>query len=279
MACRSRPGAGSSCCNKATGDAAWQSLGQLYAQLTQLTLCVVDHTGRPITQASLEYKDASGAGGSVSISGGQIVLPATVKQFRWAGDSTQADTLPVISLYESGASAAPGEWLGVPAGTGPWHAQLLDLSRWFAKPPAGVSVARYRADSAVEPLVDGIATFRRLVDDLQACAHPGHGAHFAGWVFKDFVLDADRGDDTQFSKLIEKVNSGGGGVRLLVNQLLNVKEGVNQIAIPVALVGLALAPSTPAVAQWLGKLETDLRGYVCLAVAIPVSSLWSARRW
>ena len=137
-------------------------------------------------------------------------------------------------------------------------------------PPAGVSVARYRADSAVEPLVDGSATFGPLVDDLLACAHPGHGAHLAGWVFKDCVLDWNRGEDTQFSKLVQKIISGGGGVRLLVNQLLNVKEGVNQIAMPVALVGLALAPSTPAVAQWLGKLETDLQGYVCLAVAIPV---------
>ncbi len=260
---------------KATNkDANWQAFGsQMYTPLNQTEIRVLDHTGAPINQAKLEYKDAKGAIKILNAGkDGNIALSDTATEFRWKGDPAQsADTLPVISLYENGTSAAPGGWLSVPAKPGLWHAQVLDLSLWFSKPPNGVNVSRYHADCRIEQIVDGIATFRRLVDDLLASASPGHGAHLAGWVFKDFVLDSDRGDDTKFSTLINKIRNGGGDVRLLVNQKLSLKKGVDNIAIPGSLIGLALAPCAPAVAELLGNnMKTDLSGYICLAVAIPV---------
>jgi phosphatidylserine/phosphatidylglycerophosphate/cardiolipin synthase-like enzyme len=67
------------------------------------------------------------------------------------------------------------------------HLQILDLARWFSptlQSPGNPWPARFRGGSRVEPLVDGIATYTRLIEDFRRAS----GIHLGGWAFEETRL-------------------------------------------------------------------------------------------
>ena len=174
----------------------------------------------------------------------------------WVGDApARDDALPVLAVYDSGLSTAPGQPLLLPPDTARVHLQTLELARWFAPPPAGVHVARFHPNSRIQPLVDGIPTFKRIVDDMLACTGPGNGAHFAGWAFKEFELDRGRLEagqplETSITALSRRLidNPSNAGVRFLANQFLSFKQDPDESVENLALTALVLLATVPTIA-------------------------------
>ena len=230
----------------------WNVLGDLFAGGPARVVRVLDAAGAPAVGQVFVAVDppggtlpASDANGEIDLSGvaGDVTL-------RWTGAPVPGDeSFPMLAHYETGESAgrdpldaASDAVLVVPAAPVS-HLQVLDASQWFApRSPGAVGLPRFRTRSRVEPLVDGLPTFERLVDDLLASAAPGCGAHMAGWAFEDFALDPGRTDDagqpveTNLVALASRIREAGGDTRFLVNDLVMIRNEValEQIALEVA---------------------------------------------
>jgi len=147
----------------------------------------------------------------------------------WAGAPPAGDvSIPMLALYETRAGAVPELALRLPdAVTAPrvMTLQVLDLARWFARLAPGTSpiLARYRAGSHVEPLVDGFATFQRLVADLADARGAGNGAQLAAWTLNRFALDPTVSDD-DIVDILRDIDESGGIVRVLATKFINLKN-------------------------------------------------------
>ncbi len=205
----------------------------------------IDHVGNPIQKPqTFQIRVGNGEWENVSTdANNELVLPPANGQttkLTWAGDPPQGDfSYPVLALYErtlktpddNSLSAHPDKTILLPADFKRGHLQTLELARWLAPRTAGTSddLVRYRPDSCVEPIVDGIPTFERLVDDLLASASPGNGAHFAGWDFKDFPLIPGQKDTTLLA-LDEYIEKNGGNACYLVFKSTNFAKDPGEIA-------------------------------------------------
>lgn len=216
---------------------AWRALDQF--ALPSRILRVLDHTGRPAPTHTLRI-DAFTATTDTT---GELLLPAGDVTVRWLTDDSGATPSgPVLASYEPGrnidpaavdargSSARPGEALVIPSAQQRPHVQLLDATAWFAPRPEGLhaTLGHVRADSRMQPLVDGIDTFAMLLDDLRAATGAGCGAHFAGWAFNDFPLDETDEANTLFTDLVRSLRSGttadGIGARFLMDRFFVFRD-------------------------------------------------------
>jgi phosphatidylserine/phosphatidylglycerophosphate/cardiolipin synthase-like enzyme len=181
---------------------------------------------------------------------------------RWSGAPPDGDEpLPVHAIYETGASAAPGEFLRMPADAGALLTlQVLELAAWYPPPIPGSSVERFRPGSRVEPLVDGIPTFQRLVADLSSATGAGFGTHLQGWTFNEFPLDPVTSEETTIVDLAHAVLDGGGSVRLLATRFVNLRnpdlDELRSLAV-LLLVAFVDVSFLILVIVTLGELQSD----------------------
>jgi phosphatidylserine/phosphatidylglycerophosphate/cardiolipin synthase-like enzyme len=203
--------------------------------------------------------------------------PGHFVSVRWGGMASPGDeALPTHAIYETGAHAAPGQHLAIPAReSAPWMnrylLQVLDLSRWFPLQRAGVNVARYHTNSHLEPLIDGIDSLRRLQDDLTYIATAGGAAQFMGWAFIDLVCDPVASDDT-FTEIVARLLDQSREVRILANRLITLaNENLpNTRAIAVLIAGCL--SNLIFVGTLAAQLDTD-NGVAFAWMALPALSL------
>ena len=169
-----------------------------------------------------------------------LALPPGELSVRWVADGEgAAPGRPLHALYERSlgdpgdltSTSAPGDPVIVPAGLTHAHLQVLDTERWFAERPPGLDpgLGQVHPRSRLEPLVDGLAVFALMLEDLRAATGPGCGAHFAGWAFNDFPFDLRDPDATMFTDLIRALDQGGpgdeaAGARFLMDRYINFRE-------------------------------------------------------
>jgi phosphatidylserine/phosphatidylglycerophosphate/cardiolipin synthase-like enzyme len=235
----------------------WPSQLTLFAP-NERRLIVLDHAGRPAEQTQFDirlsgdtaprWQRALPAGAfdlepviaANPLDGAtSLFTPPAGRQFELRA-SFGAGAIPVQSLLDRSTASLGDGYLAVPPSTGAarLHLQIIDLADWYPPPSTPQSVARFRAGSHLEPLIDGIPAFKRLVQDLNNAGHPGHGAQFTGWAFNRFVLDHDDGRD--LVEIASDIVQGGGDVRLLATKFLQDEENFNSIQDPAAKV-IALA--------------------------------------
>jgi phosphatidylserine/phosphatidylglycerophosphate/cardiolipin synthase-like enzyme len=291
----------------ATDAAAWNALSDLYAG--HRSLRVIDHAGHPLAGESFHIRirktdgtfeaavtrttgfdgdlEAAVASNPIPRSGGPqaSLFGAAGEQteLEWSGAASSTDTpLPVHVLYDTGDSAPPGQRILLPAGTERGHLQVLELANWFAERPADQlgGLARFRTNSRVEPLVDGVATFKLLVDDLLAADGAGNGAHLAGWAFKDFEMDPGRKDgggtpiDTSLTGLADRImNAGSGGVRVLPTKFINFKASPDTEGKAIAVLALFALSKGTILFDMLGAAKTDVAGFFVLFGGLTVGSI------
>lgn len=230
----------------AAGASAWNALAALYAALPR-TIRVLDHDGRLAGAGRAFTVTAAGQPPVTQVTGAQseLSLGSGAVTVSWQGDplTGDPDVLPVQAIYErvpavpgeGTISAAPGGSIVLPAAFARGHLQLLDLSRWYARPPFDGIAARYHANCRVEPLLDGVASFKRLVGDLTASRSPDGSAYFSGLIFNNFDLDKGRQDplspgtelDTSIIGLTNYIrnNGAGGEVRMQFDKFIKLNEG------------------------------------------------------
>ena len=238
-------------------------------------LHVRDHVGRPAVGQQVLVTGPAGNAALVTDAAGALPLPGGALELAWQA------ARPVHALYERSRSAPteratstpPGSRLILPADVAGGHLQLLDAAGWFADraPQLDERLGHVRTDSRLEPLVDGVETFRRMLEDLRAATGPGQGAHFAGWAFNDFPFDlAD--PNTMFTDLVKALRQGGTtaqadalGARFLMDRYLVFKPDAPTDAIERFLVVLlTLGVDVLLVASVLEKLDIDDRGFLVL---------------
>lgn len=248
--------------------AAWRALNRFAP--TGRTIRVLDHVGRPMTGAPIRVVRGASSSSMTTDAAGTLALPAGDLQLTW-----QAAAQPVHALYELGLAAPdnrststrPGSPISIPAALTTGHLQLLDAARWFADRPPQLhpGLGHLHPDSRMEPLVDGIESFRVMLTDIHAATDPGCGAHFAGWSFNDFPFDLADPEQTMFTKLIRDLR-GGDGARFLMDKYLVFRpdapvDAINQFAVLLLTAGVDVL----IVLSVLDVLDIDDRGYLALS--------------
>lgn len=248
--------------------AAWQTLARFAS--TERTLRVLDHVGRPAAGASIRIAAASGTTTVAVDASGALSLPPGDLQLAWQAQQ------PVLAHYEAALAAPddratstrPGEPLLVPGSVAGGHLQLIDSARWFADRPPQIDagLAHVHADSRLEPLVDGLASFQAMLQDLRAATGAGCGAHFAGWSFNDFPLDLADEEASMFSRLVTDMR-GGDGARFLMDRYLVFRADAPTDTIQrIVVILLTLGVDVLLVLSVLEALDIDDRGYLALGM-------------
>jgi phosphatidylserine/phosphatidylglycerophosphate/cardiolipin synthase-like enzyme len=178
-----------------------------------------------------------------------------------------AGAVPVQSILDRAVAAEPqvtsvdDEFVRIPpaAGAVQRHLQVTDLGAWFPAASTPSSIQRFHRGSRLQPLVDGIPTFKVLVEDLRRAAQPGHGAQFTGWAFNRFVLEAADGRD--LIQIADDILRAGGDVRLLATKFVQDEENFDSINDPVLMltanVLLLAAFGTELLLDLLKKVSND----------------------
>jgi phosphatidylserine/phosphatidylglycerophosphate/cardiolipin synthase-like enzyme len=186
-----------------------------------ITMTITDTAGH--TQTATRVSDASGDLAGLPLPGNGQTGTISWTIFPPIND----ETLPVMALIEGTSDAVPAQnSFPIPPNFTGGHLQLLPLSQWFAPnlhpdPQSTAIGARYRLNSRMEPLVDGIPTYKRLLDDLSQAALGDQGAaYFAGWMFTDFPMNPSD-PSTSLLKLIPNMK---GEVKILVAQNLQASD-------------------------------------------------------
>lgn len=248
--------------------AAWQTLDRFAP--AERSLRVLDHVGRPAAGASIRITAAAGTTTSTVDASGALPLPPGELQLAWQAQQ------PVLAHYEAALAAPderatstrPGEPLVLPASVANGHLQLLDSARWFADRPPEIDpgLALVHPDSRLEPLVDGLASFQAMLQDLRAATGEGCGAHFAGWSFNDFPLDLADPEASMFSRLVKDMRNGD-GTRFLMDRYLVFRPDAPTDTIQrIVVILLTLGVDALLVLSVLEALDIDDRGYLALGL-------------
>lgn len=186
------------------------------------------------------------------------------------------DAIPVQSILELDAASMEGGYVTIPPATGrsTLHLQITDLGAWYPPPSTPSSIARYRPASRFEPLIDGIPTYRRLVEDLDRAGHTGHGAQFTGWAFNRFVLNEQ--DDRDLVEIASDIIGGGGDVRLLATKFVQDEQNFDNS--PDSILGLLTLLLVPAgigihALGYTKKFSSDNAGFVVSLLAPFIGTL------
>jgi phosphatidylserine/phosphatidylglycerophosphate/cardiolipin synthase-like enzyme len=218
--------------------AAWQSLAPLYEG--RRTIQVRDPVGQPAANQSFQLRFINASGDTVrqttttSDAAGDLgptSVPQTGERVQISWDAVPLpndEALPVLAMYEpaladptsDAARSFPGSDSPLMAAT-VGHLQILDLARWYAPAlasPGKPWPARFRPYSHVEPLIDGIPAYTRLVEDIRRAS----GVHLAGWAFVDFPM-RPYDPTSSLGNLLESV--GRDKFRILVTKSFQAKVG------------------------------------------------------
>jgi phosphatidylserine/phosphatidylglycerophosphate/cardiolipin synthase-like enzyme len=249
---------------------AWRLLDRFTP--TGRSIRVLDHVGRPMVGAQIRVAGPTGTSSVLTDASASLALPAGDVQLTWQA------VRPVHALYELGlatpedrtTSTRPGGTISVPAALSTGHLQVFDTARWFADRPPQLDpgLGEVHSDSRLEPLVDGLESFRMMLADLRAATTTGPdagGAHFAGWAFNDFPLDLADPERTMFTKLVRDLR-GGEGTRFLMDRYLVFRpdaptDAINRFIVVLLTAGVDVL----IVLSVLDKLDIDDRGYLALA--------------
>jgi phosphatidylserine/phosphatidylglycerophosphate/cardiolipin synthase-like enzyme len=254
----------------------WSSMLDLFPA-DERRLIVVDHAGRPPEEA-LEFQirmtGDTAARWTRTLPAGVFDLEAAVAADPLDGVITSLftrppgqelhvravlgdDAIPVQSIVDRAIAGEPSvtsvgdEFVRIPpaAGAVRRHLQITDLGAWF--PPASTpsSISRFHRHSRLEPLIDGIPTFKALLNDLKRAEHQGHGAQFTGWAFNRFELD-EPDDDRDLVEIADDILKAGGDVRVLATKFVQDEQNFNAINDPVLLAA--------AMTLYIGAFGTEI---------------------
>lgn len=265
-------------------DATWTSYGTRVRSIVQPTVRLVDHVGRPLTSGSFTVTNGSGShnidlAGSNGDTGVLLAGPGQV--------AAVTDTILASTTTDTGA-------LDAPVAVTPTDRQLamLPLDLWLPPRTRGVTgFPRWTTGNHVEPIIDGLAYFARLVPDLRAAEHGG-AVGLAGWAFvKEALLDPTRawsllpGDNsTEPVTLMHELVTQGADLRLLVTRFIQLSEGqLDDLRVDVSI-ALVLAWMLEQGASSINKLLMDPAGWVAvgfgaaLVEVVPDSVMFEAIR-
>ncbi len=264
-------------------------INALYPTNNTRTIKVLDHAGEvhPVTQFSVTLSGQTQQLGSNAQ--GILDLTFTAGQpieLRWLGNPHPGETtaFPVMALYETGDSASPGDVLNIPGTFVRAHLQLFELANWFASPNTGSAMRRFHSRSRVEPLTDGFKTFKLMAADMINCVpssppapNDKPGVHFAGWAFKEFVLDEDlldaNGKPYTYAGLVRHLIASNSDVRALVNKLFSVPGDLDNAAQQNAILLAVIITDIILIASVTGGVETNAPGKIVLLGAQILSPL------
>ena len=147
-----------------------------------------------------------------------------------AAEPRSTDMIPVMALIDVPQDTTPGQnAFPVPSGFAGGILQLLfQLADWFApnletEPTSPMLGARYRLNSRMEPLVDGIPTYKRLLEDLAFTKGTNGSASFGGWKFTAFPIQQET-PRTSLLELSQDIVAAGGKVHILASQFLQATD-------------------------------------------------------
>jgi phosphatidylserine/phosphatidylglycerophosphate/cardiolipin synthase-like enzyme len=280
-----------------TADVApWAALAGLYAGTRRVRL--LDHAGAPANGRTVDVRitpaggspegpfplvlpdapadadlEAAASASPLPLSRGAqptlFALPTDAVEIRWRGDPPAGDVpLTVHSIYETGASAKPDQFVPLAADRTTAHVLTADASWWFAPRPAdpGTStLPRWVGDSRVEPFNDGFHVFRLLADDLFHATGAGNGAHLAGLNFKDFDLDPRAEGDTTLVALTQRMVDNGAGARFLSNRTVTLARSPEDALEEAAYLLMVLGTEAAIILDGLRVLDTSAWGFVVIA--------------
>ena len=233
---------------EAPGDASgWQSLNTLFQN--SRSLLVRDPSGQPVSDEIFQFRFLDPADNVVRMQTitsdengdlGSSALPQGDERAEIVWDAVAIDgdeALPVIAAYEASMDQPDNDATRTHPDTGPLilpvgfdggHLQILDLAKWYA--PVVVSPtalidhpdnpwpSRFHGGSRLEPLVDGIETYQKLLADIRAAS----GVHLSGWAFFDFPMNP-YDPSSSLSQLIDGANREK--FRILVTRSFLAKQG------------------------------------------------------
>lgn len=287
----------------ATGDPAaaapWRTLLTLFGAAQPIQL--LDDRGRPLAGETLSLSfvaadgSATGPVDATSDQTGRLGPEATAPSGARSRIRCPGRELPLLVHLEGARAGTTAPAIPDPAGISPPeldiaagaahpHVQLLDVGRWLAPvtpapPPQRDWPARFRSRSVLEPLIDGHASYARLVPELRAADVTGGGAYFMGWAFKDFELQP--GDSsTTLPELVEAIRRNG-DVRILAAQMFQPRPGAMQdLSVDVAVVLLALFYiAQPLTAISRANDATSPFGDLLLQSALVVAVALALTKW
>ena len=176
----------------------WPSLLDLFAP-DERRLIVVDHAGRPATGLEFQIRRTGDmtprwtrtlpAGGfdlEAAVAADPLDGVITSLFTQPPGQELQVravfgdDAIPVQSILDraiagqQNVTSVEEEFVTIPPAAGAIrrHLQVADLGAWFPAASTPSSIARFHRSSRLEPLIDGIPTFKALLHDLTRAEHP-----------------------------------------------------------------------------------------------------------
>lgn len=268
--------------NAAPDNTSWQQfISRLYPNDGRI-FKILDHRGEPVEAA--RFTVTTGSQTQTVLSNGEGILDLSFflgqdVALKWIGSPREPGvmSLPVIAIYESSASAHPDASINIPASQNKGNIMILELANWMAPPTVGSAMKHYHIRSRIEPLVDGFKTFRMIADDMINTipgSPPGEdkpGVHFAGWGFKEFVLDGnlldDEGKPFIYSKLVRHLRENNSDVRLLVNKLFSVPGDLDDEVLVNVIVLLFILTDIVIILSIAEVIETSPSGLTSLTAA------------
>ncbi len=228
--------------------------------------------------SDLESALAAAPGSPTSV----VAPPGRYVEIEWSGAPRTGDVAAVVAaVYETRDgvapenATAPSSILRLPAAPR-MTVQVLDLSRWLAPIAEETAIARYRRGCQVEPLVDGIASFQRLVADVRGAVGPGNGVYLAGWTFNRFPLDPTM-SDADIVDLMENLHASGALVRVLCTKMVNLRDPNIDATRSLALAAIAIlgeaAYFLSVILESLEKSDTNAVGMLALLASPALAAL------
>jgi phosphatidylserine/phosphatidylglycerophosphate/cardiolipin synthase-like enzyme len=255
-------------------DSSWTAYGARVRTLVLPTIRVVDYLGRPLSSGSVTITIGSEPPQTVVLSG---LNGDTGVVLTGAGQvSAGADTILASTTVDAGA-------LGAAVAVGPSDRQLalLDLGPWLPQRNSTVTgFPRWTTGNLVEPIVDGLPYFARLVPDLRA-AKGGGAVGLAGWAFvKEAFYDPTKtwsllpyDDTTELITLINDLAGHDAQVRLLATQFLQLSDAQLESLRADVAVAFVLGYEIEQFASAIHQLSLDPAGWVALGAAVAIVAL------
>lgn len=270
-------------------DASWSPYATAVRTLVSPTVRLVDHAGRPLTTGTFVVNAGAGPDQTVTLTdpGGDTGVVVTGGGHIRSADAT--DAILASTTTDAGALSAD-----VPIGPTDRQLARLDLDLWIPpRHPAVTGLADRTTGNLVEPILDGLDYFARLVPDLRS-ARNGGAVTLAGWAFvKGAKADPTKvwtllpqDDSTELVALVKDLADHDARVRLLVNQFVQLSEAGLESLSSDLVVALTLLMMLMEGGFALGKLGLDPAWWVptgfglpALIALTPYSDLFAAIRY